>query len=120
MAKVFLIGLEQVTASQIRGVFPPETHSIECKDGIGSASEVPDADIVFAGGERDQSLSLLRQLREAKPALPCVILSRMPETKDWLDALEAGAADYIGAPFDAGQLLRIVAAVQPARRSAAA
>jgi len=29
-----------------------------------------------------------------------VVVSRIPETSEWLDALEAGATDYCAAPFE--------------------
>jgi DNA-binding NtrC family response regulator len=119
MAKLILIGLEQVTASLIHKVLPAGGHSVEYQTNAGAVS-VSDADIVFTDAESDRSLTLLRRLKQTYPDLPCVVLSRMPDTREWLDALEAGAADYVGAPFDTAQLLRIVEAVQPVRRSAAA
>jgi len=60
--------------------------------------ELLDADIVFAGGEPACYMSLLRHVREARPALPFVVVTRIPETKEWLDALEAGATDYCSEP----------------------
>jgi hypothetical protein len=43
--------------------------------------------------------SLRRALRHF-PRLPVVVVSRLPEVATWLDALEAGAADYCSAPFE--------------------
>jgi DNA-binding response OmpR family regulator len=34
------------------------------------------------------------------PHLPVIVVSRLPETDEWLDALEAGAADYCAPPFE--------------------
>jgi DNA-binding response OmpR family regulator len=36
--------------------------------------------------------------------LPFVVVTRVPETKEWLDALEAGATDYCSVPIEARQL----------------
>ncbi len=36
--------------------------------------------------------------------LPVVVVSRLPEVQGWLDALEAGAADYCASPFEAVQM----------------
>lgn len=33
-----------------------------------------------------------------------VVVSRLPEVEGWLNALEAGAADYCAAPFEPAQL----------------
>ena len=38
------------------------------------------------------------------PQLPVIVVSRLPETEEWLDALEAGAADYCAPPFEATHL----------------
>lgn len=38
------------------------------------------------------------------PHLPIVIVSRLPDTREWLEALELGAADYVAAPFESVQM----------------
>jgi DNA-binding NtrC family response regulator len=120
MASVILIGLEQATANQIRKVLPADRHCIEYNDAITSTRDLRGADIVFVGGGHNQSLSLLRQVKNAVPDVPCIVATRMPETNEWLDSLEAGAADYCAAPFDSAQLLRLLNSVRPARKRAAA
>ena len=120
MASVILIGLEQATANQIRKGLPADRHCIEYSDAITSKRDLPGADIVFVGGGHTQSLSLLRQVRTAVPDVPCIVATRMPETNEWLDSLEAGATDYCAAPFDSRQLLRLLNSIRPARKGAAA
>lgn len=44
---------------------------------------------------------ILRKALRRFPRLPVVVVSRLPEVRSWLDALEAGAADYCAAPFEA-------------------
>lgn len=46
----------------------------------------------------------------AFPDLPVVIVSRLPDTREWLDALEHGAADYVAAPFESIQMRWILKA----------
>jgi hypothetical protein len=36
----------------------------------------------------------LNASREARPTLPFIVVTRIPEMGVWLDALEAGATDY--------------------------
>jgi DNA-binding NtrC family response regulator len=120
MASVILVGLEQATASQIRKMLPLDRHCIEYNDAITSTRDLRGADLVFVGGGRNQSLALLRQVREAVPNVPCVVATRMPETNEWLDSLEAGAIDYCAAPFDSKLLLRLLNSVRPARSHAVA
>lgn len=120
MAKVFLVGLEQLAANRIGGAFAAEHHHIEHKPRGAVVPDLLDADIVFAGGEPAYYLSLLRLLRAVRPSLPFVVVTRIPETKEWLDALDAGATDYCSAPFDSKHLEWLMESALPRRRSAAA
>ena len=58
------------------------------------------AQIVFCAADS----GVLQQAISQFPHVPVVVVSRLPETDDWLDALEAGAADYCAAPFEPVQL----------------
>ena len=104
MASVYLIGLDQAIASQVSRALAVERHRIETKPAHADVCEISDVDIVFAGGEPEQYLSLLKQVREKRPNLPFVVVTRAPETTAWLDALEAGATDYCSAPFESRQI----------------
>lgn len=121
MAKVALIGLEPSSANQIARALHGGFHQIEQKPGTVLVGELTDCDIVFANGEGKNYLSLLRGVREVRPALPFVVVTRIPETSDWLDALEAGATDYCSAPFEARQMNWLLQSALSARpRTAAA
>jgi CheY-like chemotaxis protein len=104
MARIITVGLERSTAQQLSRALGIERHEISHKPKSTPLDEVIDADIVFADGEGKRYLPLLKQVREAHPALPFVVVTRVPETADWLDALEAGATDYCSAPFESRQL----------------
>lgn len=120
MAKVILVGLEQLAATDIGGALAVEHHQIEEKPRGVVVPDMLDADIVFAGGEPAYYLSLLRLLRAVRPSVPFVVVTRIPETKEWLDALEAGATDYCSAPFDNKHLSWLMESALPRRHSAAA
>ena len=120
MANVFLIGLEQSTATQISRALSAERHRIEQKPQNLAVPEMMDADIVFAGGQPSQYLSLLRRVREERPALPFVVVTRIAETTEWLDALEAGATDYCSSPFESRHIHWLMEAALLRRRNAAA
>jgi DNA-binding NtrC family response regulator len=60
--------------------------------------EHTDANVIFADG------GSLGAVRDMRPELPVVVVSRIPEVSGWLDALDAGATDYCGAPFEAAQV----------------
>jgi len=120
MANVFLIGIEPATAAQISRALAVERHRIEQKPQNIGVRELMDVDIVFAGGDPSQYLSLLRRVREERPALPFVVVTRIPETNQWLDALEAGATDYCSSPFENRQIHWLMESALPKHRSVAA
>jgi DNA-binding NtrC family response regulator len=115
MAKIKLIGLESSSAHQIRRVLEDGFHQIEDLPVSTRVGDLLDADIVFAGGEGKYYTDLLKKVRAAKPDLPFVVVTRIPETSDWLDALEAGATDYCSAPFEARQMKWLMQSALPSR-----
>jgi DNA-binding response OmpR family regulator len=52
--------------------------------------------------------------------VPFVVITRTPDTREWLDALEAGATDYCSVPIDTRQLHWMLESVLPRPRFAAA
>lgn len=52
--------------------------------------------------------------------MPVVVVSRLPEVNDWLDAIEAGAVDYCSAPIEREQLDWILESNLPGRLKARA
>jgi DNA-binding NarL/FixJ family response regulator len=104
MAKIVLIGLEQTAAGQICRALDPDRHQVESQAQDAVLRDLANVDIVFAGGEPDYYMSLLRLIREERPSLPFVVVTRIAETEEWLNALEAGATDYCSAPIDTRQL----------------
>lgn len=65
---------------------------------------------------RMDGLTMLRELRRVKPALPVIILTARGEEQDRVRGLKEGADDYVVKPFSAIELLARVEAVL--RRSA--
>jgi DNA-binding NtrC family response regulator len=120
MAKVVLVGLEKAAAGQISRALAAGSHQIDDQGENVVARELQDADIVFAGGEPQVYMSLLKRVRQSRPSLPFVVVTRMPETREWLDALEAGATDYCAAPIDSRQLHWLMETALPKPRFAAA
>lgn len=104
MANVILLGLETAAAHQIALALQNQNHRVTNKSLEASEAEVLDADIVFACGDEKRYVSMLKRVRQSNPVLPFVVVTRLPETSDWLDALEAGATDYCSAPFEPRQL----------------
>jgi hypothetical protein len=60
------------------------------------------------------------EAKAAFPYLPVVVVSRLPDTGEWLEALELGARDYIAAPFETVQMRWLWEAPNDSVRTAAA
>ena len=120
MARVVLICVDPVAAEHIRGTLALERHQIENRLDSVAVGELYDADIVFAGGEPEQYMSVLQRVKAERPELPFVVVTRLPDTARWLDALEAGATDYCSIPIETRQIQWMMETALPRRHSAAA
>ena len=120
MAKIITIGLDPMAAHQLGRALGSGVHQIDHKPKSTDIDDVIEADIVFANGDGKHYLTLLKQVRETFPAMPFVVVTRVPETSDWLDALEAGATDYCSAPFEPRQMNWLMESALPAVRTFAA
>jgi DNA-binding NtrC family response regulator len=122
MAKIHLIGIDpSISHPLIRGL-AAENHTTESKSRDLPAAEATKADMIFAGGENRAYITLLQAIRAECPGMPFVVVTRLPDSGDWLDALDAGATDYLAAPIEQIQLRWILesALKHQARMSAAA
>jgi DNA-binding NtrC family response regulator len=101
---------ESLTAQLCRAVSEPghAFYSTASTSECLSVAERMRAGVVFCNSDRGKYRDLLDALRSRGLQLPVVVVSRIPETSEWLDALDAGAADYCGAPFERGQISWLV------------
>ena len=99
MASIILLGLEDDLADNLMRVLRQQKHETAVAGSI-HAAEIRDADIIFAGGDAADYRETVGRLTEMYPQVPVVVVNRHPDNARWLDALELGAADYCGAPFE--------------------
>jgi DNA-binding NtrC family response regulator len=104
MARVVFVGIEQTAAVRIARALAVERHQVDQRSKNARVQDIVYADIVFAGGEPAHYLPLLKLVRKERPSMPFVVVTRFPETNEWLDALEAGATDYCSEPFENRQI----------------
>jgi DNA-binding response OmpR family regulator len=97
MAKVLLLGLERSLSNELNPVLEKLGQTVQIENSTRVLDRT-DANVVFADGR------CLQAVRNQRPELPVVVVSRLPEVRGWLDALEAGASDYCGAPFEPAQV----------------
>jgi len=98
MAKILLFGLDHALADELDPVLKQLGQAVQVSSAASAILRTTDANVVFADGKD------LGEIRGQRPELPVVVVSRIPEVRSWLDALEGGATDYCGAPFEATQV----------------
>jgi DNA-binding NtrC family response regulator len=120
MANVTLLGFPRDLAAQLGRALVEGSHTVTRKGHARELRRGAAAGVVFVCGDAPDFLETLSAVRKEEPGLPVVVATRMPETRQWLDALEAGAADYCGAPFENLQVRWIMSSVlaEQARQAA--
>ena len=53
-------------------------------------------------------LSLLREIRRSHPRVPVILMTAFADVESAVTAMRAGAADYLGKPFEPERLLQLV------------
>jgi DNA-binding response OmpR family regulator len=97
-----------------------EAHKVVRKLHLQDLRHGPKSAALFLSADAPDFRATLSQLRESDPELPVIAVTRVPETAHWLDALDAGATDYCGAPFERVQIRWILnSVIRPERRVAA-
>ena len=113
MSRVTLLGLPEDLGNQLARVLLDESHQVSRCLYVSDLRRNPKCGAVFISGDAPDYPQTLSRIREAHPALPVVVVTRQPEARQWLDALDAGAADYCGAPFEHVQLRWILGSILP-------
>jgi DNA-binding response OmpR family regulator len=111
MARVALLGFPRDLASQLSRILLAEAHTVERKHYIQDLAKRGRPSVVFVCADSPGFLDTVCSLKDAEPGLPFVVTTRMPDPAQWLDALEAGAADYCGAPFETIQVRWIMGSI---------
>jgi two-component system KDP operon response regulator KdpE len=90
------------------------------RGAIDAGSHKPDLAIVDLGLPDMDGVDVIRRIREWSP-MPIVVLSARAHERSKIEALDAGADDYVTKPFAMGELLaRLRVAMRRAVRPAAA
>lgn len=110
--RAILLGLEPAVETELAASLRSASFAVS----HGAGSPVPrGGGIVFCPGG-----AVFAEAKAAFPDLPVVVVSRLPETGEWIEALESGAADYIATPFETVQMQWLWKAQNRSVRSAAA
>jgi DNA-binding NtrC family response regulator len=111
-AKIVLFGLEEALADDLCQALQAQGHTVlsafDTPAGCAATIARSAADLVFCGTDAPLYKGMLEALNERDTPIPVVVVSRFPETGDWLDAMDAGAADYCAAPFEPRLIERVI------------
>jgi DNA-binding response OmpR family regulator len=121
MARVTLLALPEDLERPLTQVLREEAHKVIRKLHLQDLQHGPKSAALFLSADDPDFRATVSDIRVSHPDLPVIAVTRIPETAHWLDALDAGATDYCGAPFERVQIRWILnAAIRPERRAAAA
>jgi DNA-binding NarL/FixJ family response regulator len=104
MLRITLLGLPDDLAGPIAQLLADGLHQVSRRPLVRDAQSEERAGVVFISGDCAEYRENLRYLREQNPGLPVVVATRHPDDRKWLDALDAGAADYCSPPFERFQI----------------
>ncbi len=113
--KILLIEDDPGTASALQKVLQTEGYGVEVADrgdeGLVRAKSVP-FDLVLTDLRLPglDGMELAAQLRSAKPKLPIIMITAHGTTDTAIEATKIGAYEYLIKPFEADDLLDVVAA----------
>ena len=108
MATILLLGLEDDLAEPLAVILRRLSHDVLITNSLSAALSDRYARIVFAGGDGPGYRSIVRNMTATRPDTAVILVNRFPENARWLDALELGATDYCGAPFEPAQISWVV------------
>ncbi|MBZ2180880.1 MAG: hypothetical protein ACK58M_28325 [Acidobacteriota bacterium] len=119
--RILLYGLPPELSRELRDVLISTHYVPEIDDEMRTGMMGwPEVDLVFCPAGLAALGKVLAATAPHRPGLRVIATSRLPETGEWLDALEAGAADYCAAPFEATQLRWLLTAQLAKRKPVAA
>ena len=109
---VLLLGLGELSRQRLETVFAKQGRGVHSRDFLSAGQcmgliDQLSAGVIFCEAEPDQYRPLLDAVRHRPSPISVVVVGR-PEVSAWLDALEAGAADYCAPPFEDSHLYWIV------------
>jgi DNA-binding NtrC family response regulator len=124
ISKIVLFGLEDSLAAELARELAGQTQTVSSFPFLAASDcsaliDEAHADVVFCAAEPERYTPLLEVVKQKKPGLPIIVVSRCPETSQWLEVLEAGASDYCSPPFEPIQMRWILETALKSRTLAA-
>jgi DNA-binding NtrC family response regulator len=111
--KVVLLGLEDILTAEFKRIVSNQSTevcfvpSLSALGSLGPLNQMH-AGLIFCSAKAEQYVPLLQMIERETLNLPVVVVSRLPEVAEWIEALEKGAADYCSPPFDSNHIQQIL------------
>jgi DNA-binding response OmpR family regulator len=115
VVRILLIEDEAGIAEFVQKALRADGHQVDaCADGLEGERQALTVDVDLVILDRmlpgREGVDVLRGIRAAKPDLPVIMLTALGEIRQKVDALDAGATDYVTKPFSVDELLARVRA----------
>lgn len=114
MDRLLIIDDERSILDLLRVVFQKEGYQVETSLSASKALELiekHDFDLVISDIKLPEmsGMEILRKVKKEKPEIPFVMITAYGSIKQAVEALKAGALDYVVKPFDVEELKIVVA-----------
>lgn len=105
--RLLLMGLDQMIAHSLQQALPHHSTTFSSLIPTDAASflailKQSQPDVLFCPARHRHLKEILE--RASAQRLPVVVVTRDPDPREWIDAMDAGAADYVAAPFHRDQI----------------
>ena len=108
MASILMLGLDHDMAERLSQVLRGLSHDVIITNSLAESLRDRTARVIFAAGDSPRYREIVQKLTSKRPDAAVILVNRHPDDGRWLDALELGAADYCGAPFETAQIRWLV------------
>lgn len=105
--RLLILGLDAATAEALKEALPGRSTALirgvptDRRSFLALLQEAK-PDVLFCQAGHRHLHEILE--RASAQRLPVVVVTRDPDARQWIDAMDAGATDYVSAPFHRDQI----------------
>jgi two-component system, NtrC family, response regulator AtoC len=111
---ILVVGNEPATVHSINSLLARNSYNTEAvafgAPGVARiyCNPMPDLVLLELGNGRGEGLETLQQFLQLRPALKVIVLSKVGDSRQVVEAIRIGAHDYITVPFGEFELLQLL------------
>lgn len=112
MKSMLIVDDERGSRESLRQIFAP-LYQIHLAENAGQAFRLlirqpVDIALLDVMMPEVDGVTLLKELNDLYPGMPCIMVSASPSVRPVVEAIKAGACDFVMKPFDVEEIRRIV------------